>query len=189
MDAIQREYLYKQYEQGANFIKHWHDGRHHLLQFIGTYNAAILAILGALISFAERDSNQAILYPKEILYVVVAVSLVSALVALMGLATEYSTASYSIYYFEVLREIEAKLNVESGDDVETPLPTLERVGVATNGRRLQGRWRDRGDMTGLSMFMHRWLPVQRIHKLFYSVLFTLWIAILVYLISTLMQVP
>ena len=189
MDEIRREYLYKQYEQGANFIKHWHDGRHHLLQFIGTYNAAILAILGALISFAERDPNQAILTPKEILYVAMAVSLVSTLVALMGLATEYSTASYSIYYFEVLREIEAKLNLESGDNPETPMPSLKNVGVATNGRKLQGRWKDRGDIAQISMFMHRWLPVQGIHKFFYFVLSVLWIAIFVYLTYTLLQVP
>lgn len=105
----------------------------------------------------------------------IALCLISFLVALMGLATEYSTSSYLVRYFAVLREVEEKLNQAGLADPHTGVVTqnglLRSVDVATNGKTLE-------DDTGqFDQRFHKRLPVHRAHKVFYGSLLAIWAAV------------
>lgn len=104
----------------------------------------------------------------------IALCLISFLVALMGMATAYSTSSYLVLYFAVLREVEEKLNrtgladPESGVVAQNAL--LSRVGIASYGKTLE-------DDTGqFDQCFHRRLPVHRAHKIFYGLLMVIWVS-------------
>jgi hypothetical protein len=183
MDEHSRDYLKFQYEQGADFIKHWHAGRHQLLTFVGTYTGAVLgasALLVSTESFAITDNTR---------YIAVGVCFVSALVALMGWATEYATASYSTYYFQVLCDIEAILNKSIDDEQQTESVILGNVGVATNGRRLREPSKNRGRVNLVSWWVHKIFPVQGVHKFFYLALFLAWIVVALVLLIVIKPTP
>ena len=75
----------------------------------------------------------------------------------MGLATEFSVASYIAGYFNALQKIEAYLGY------------ADWAGILTLG----------GENIAGSKF-HKALPVHRAHKLFYCFLITFWLIMLVY---------
>ena len=142
------EYLKMQYEEGARVIRHYIDCRYKMLQFAGYYNAAVLTVGAA----------QGLLFTHTQFVPGLTLSILSLFVALMGLATEYSTASYNYGYFETLREIEKALG-----SIYADLPPISDGGVITHSREtIKGNW------------FHGILPVHRAHKLFYSVLSVFW---------------
>jgi hypothetical protein len=142
------EYLKMQYEEGARIIRHYIDCRYKILQFAGYYNAAVLTVGAA----------QGLLFTDTHVLHGLALSILSFFVALMGLATEYSTASYNYGYFETLREIEKAMA-----GIHNDIPPVSDGGVITHSREtIKGNW------------FHNILPVHRAHKLFYSLLSVFW---------------
>jgi len=149
-DDTSFEYLKLQYEEGARIIRYWIECRYKILQFVGYFNAAVLTF---------GFSQGVILAPDKVI-AGVAICLLSIFVALMGLATEFSTASYNYGYFEALRRIEARLE-EHGT-----------TGIITHSR---------DTITGNRF--HKVLPVHRAHKVFYGFLMVFWAFLLVYQVT------
>lgn len=144
------EYLTFQYEEGARIIRYWIECRYKILQFVGYFNAAVLTF----------GFSQGVLLAPDKAIAGVAICLLSLFVALMGLATEFSTASYNGCYFEVLRKIEAKLQ-EHGVK-----------GIITHGRD-----------TIVGNRFHKVLPVHRAHKIFYGFLIAFWTVLFIYQVA------
>ena len=141
------EYLKLQYEEGARIIRYWIECRYKILQFIGYFNAAVLTI----------GFSQGVILAADEAFAGAALCLLSFFVAFMGLATEFSTASYNYGYFEAMRKIEDRLQQRG------------LTGIITHGR----------DTIAGSRF-HRLLPVHRAHKIFYAFLMMFWTALFIY---------
>jgi len=146
-DDVSFQYLKLQYEEGARIIRYWIECRYKILQFVGYFNAAVLTF---------GFSQGVILAPDKAL-AGIAICLLSLFVALMGMATEFSTASYNYGYFEALRKIEKRLQKHGS------------TGIITHSR---------DTITGNRF--HNILPVHRAHKIFYVFLMVFWIALLIY---------
>ena len=150
-----RDYLRLQYQEGANTIRAFIDSRYKILQFMGVYNGAILTI---------GFSQELFTSPNTAIGALLICGF-SALVALMGLATEFSLSSYNEIYFTVLRDIESKLG-------KTALP--EKLGVFTHGR----------DAIVPDRF-HRTLPVYRAHRALYTIVLMFWLGFFIYEVTRL----
>jgi hypothetical protein len=147
MEKENFEYLKLQYEEGARIIRYWIECRYKILQFVGYFNAAVLTF----------GFSQGVLLSPEKAFAGLAICLLSIFVALMGLATEFSTTSYNYGYFEALRKIEEKFQ-----GYDTP-------GIITHSRD-----------TIIGSRFHKVLPVHRAHKIFYVFLIVFWIVLLIY---------
>ena len=147
MDTETIEYLKLQYEEGARIIRYWIECRYKILQFVGYFNAAVLTF----------GFSQGVLLSQEKAVAGLAICLLSIFVALMGLATEFSTSSYNYGYFESLRVIEAKFK------------DYESIGIITHSKN-----------TIMGSRFHKILPVHRAHKIFYCFLIVFWSVLLVY---------
>ena len=145
MDSGQSEWLKLQYEEGARIVRYWIGCRYKILQFVGYFNAAVLTF----------GFSQGVLLSPNKAFTGVAICLLSIFVALMGLATEFSTASYNSGYFEELRGIEAKFRQPG------------TMGLITGGKA-----------TVAGNLFHKVLPVHRAHKIFYMFLLLSWVALL-----------
>jgi len=146
-ENISFEYLKLQYEEGARIIRYWIECRYKILQFVGYFNAAVLTF----------GFSQGVLLASDKAIAGIAICLLSLFVALMGLATEFSTASYNYGYFEALRKIEEKLQ-EHG-----------LTGIITHSRD-----------TIVDSRFHKALPVHRAHKIFYGFLMIFWVVLFIY---------
>ena len=144
------DYMKLQYENGCSIVKTFIDTRYKILQFIGIYNGAILAI-----AFKGEFLFQA---GNSLLDTVIC--LLSILVMLMGLATENSNVKFTIAYFEILRKIEKELGQKHLDD---------KIGIFSYG------WR-----YAKESFLYRIFPVNRAHRLFYTIFLVFWIFAFVY---------
>ncbi|MBN1126960.1 MAG: hypothetical protein JXA82_18305 [Sedimentisphaerales bacterium] len=140
------EYSKLQFEEGARIIRYWIECRYKILQFVGYLNAAVLTF----------GFSQDVLLSKDKAFAGMAISCISILVAFMGLATEYSTASYVWGYFEEMRRFEEKYKAYG-------------KGIFTNSRDIM---RDNR--------FHKFLPVHRAHKIFYVFLCLFWLGLLIY---------
>jgi hypothetical protein len=140
MDPERLEYLKFQYEEGARIIRYWIECRYKILQFVGYFNAGVLTF----------GFSQGILLSKEDVFPGAAICALSAVVASMGLATEYSATSYNEGYFAALRIIEDLLKKDGF------------VGIMTHSK------------TSMHSKFQKVLPVRRAHKLFYVSLFLFW---------------
>lgn len=147
---ISFEYLKLQYEEGARIIRYWIECRYKILQFVGYFNAAVLTF----------GFSQGVLLSPDKVIAGVAICLLSLFVALMGLATEFSTASYNYGYFEALRNIEDKLQQHGS------------TGIITHSRD-----------TIVDSRFHEVLPVHRAHKIFYVFLMVFWVVLLIYQVN------
>jgi len=144
------DYLKLQYEEGARIIRYWIECRYKILQFVGYFNAAVLTF----------GFSQGILLNPDMAIAGFAICLLSMFVALMGLATEFSTASYNGGYCEALRAIEARLSAHGS------------TGVFTHGRDIM-----------IGNRFHEILPVHRAHKIFYGFLLAFWAVMVLYQLS------
>jgi hypothetical protein len=142
------DYLKLQYKEGLNHIRHYIDNRYKILQFIGYYNAAILTL----------GFSQHIISTDTPSFGGILVCVLSFLVSIMGLSTEYSIIHYNTEYFVIIREIEAKLN--KGD--------MEEVGLFTHGANSIEKY-----------ISQRLFPVNRCHRIFYLVLTVFWVTFFV----------
>jgi len=153
MTGNEFDYLKLQYEEGIAAIKSWVDSRYKILQFIGYYNGAILTL----------GFGQKLILSNENYFAGNAICFLSLLVAIMGLATEVSNRKYNISYFDILRDIELKLN---NNDTK---PFLEKTGVFTYGKN-----------NAKATLINKILALDRIHKIFYIVLICFWIFLLLF---------
>jgi hypothetical protein len=149
-----RDYLQLQYQEGASTIRAFLDSRYKILEFIGFYNAAVLTFGFGQGIFASPDTTIGALL----------ICILSALVSLMGLVTEFSLTSYNKIYYSVLRNIESKMG-------KTALPEL---GLFTRGQNAIKDYR-----------FHSIMSVQRAHKLLYLLLLVFWIAFSIYEVTRL----
>jgi len=154
MDDSAINYLKLQYEIGFKAITNWIDSRYKTLQFTGYFNGAILTL----------GFGQHLLLSKENVLAGVAIGFLSLLVALLGLSTEIANRKYNISYFAILRDIEEKFNPEDKN------PILEKIGVFSYGKKY---------VTQNETILNRLLMLDRIHKIFYSVLIIFWAIIIV----------
>ena len=148
MDDHTFEYLKFQYEEGGRIIRYWIECRYKILQFIGYFNAAVLTF----------GFSQKVLLSEANVAAGLSICILSIFVALMGLATEFSTTSYNYGYFEALREIEAKIG-----------GNIELKGIITHSRD-----------TIIDNWFHKILPVHRAHKIFYCFLIVFWTILFIY---------
>ena len=146
------EYLKMQYQEALNQARCYIDSRYKILQFIGFFNAAVLTF-----GFSENVISTSTPSMGAIL-----LCILSAFVAIMGLATEFSLISYNKEYFSIIKKIENILNNQTG------VP-LEEIGVFSHGAKLIEEY-----------FSHKLIPVNIAHRVFYIVLSLFWIAFLFY---------
>lgn len=147
MEKESFEYIKLQYEEGARIIRYWIECRYKILQFVGYFNAAVLTF----------GFSQGFLLSPEKAIAGISICLLSVFVALMGLATEFSTTSYNYGYFEALRKIEENFK------------GYDAIGIMTHSRN-----------TIVGNRFHKILPVHRAHKVFYLFLIVFWIVLLIY---------
>jgi hypothetical protein len=154
MEDKEYNYLVFQYERGVEAISRWIDSRYKMLQFVGYFNAGILTF----------GFSQKVLMNPNTLIPGISVCLLSILVAFMGFSTEISNRRYNLRYFELLREIESKLNNTHKRS------TLNQIGLYTFGSRVS---------------QAKILNPDSVHKLFYFCLMLFWTVLLILHIKTL----
>jgi len=145
-------YLHLLYREGINQVRCYIDSRYKILQFVGFYNAAVLTF----------GFSQHVLSTTEVSFGGILLSILSILVALMGISTEFSLVSYNKEYFKIIRKIENELNCGA----------IDEVGVFTHGAKSIESYNS-----------HKILPVHRAHKFFYVLLMLFWIGFLIFQIG------
>ena len=74
------EYLKLQYQEALNQVRCYYDSRYKILQFIGYFNAAVLTF----------GFSQGVISTSTASMAAIFICILSAFVAIMGLATEFS---------------------------------------------------------------------------------------------------
>ena len=145
------EYLKLQYQEALNQVRCYYDSRYKILQFIGYFNAAVLTF----------GFSQGVISTSTASMAAIFICILSAFVAIMGLATEFSLICYNKEYFFVIKKIENMLNEDAGKP-------LEEIGVFTHGAEsIKG------------YFSYKLLPVNIAHRAFYFALTVFWSAFLI----------